>query len=292
MKVLVTGGGGQLASALGASVPENVNLTVLSIDDLDIANDEAVQATVKSHSPNVIINTAAYTAVDKAESDAAMARAVNEEGARHLAHAAAAIDARLIYPSTDFVFDGSGSKPWKPDAPKNPLSVYGSTKSAGEDAVLQELPERALVVRTAWLYASEGVNFVNNMLRLMRERDELTIVADQIGTPTWARSLAEAIWCMIDRNLTGTHHWTDLGSTSWYEFAVMIGEIAREMGILDRMPRIEPIPSSDFPTPARRPLYSVLDKTETWRALDGSNCIPPRPWHENLRTMMVELKRA
>lgn len=292
MNVLVTGGGGQLASALEASCPGFANIDVLSIDQLDITNERVVLERICDARPEVIINCAAYTAVDQAETDETMARAVNCDGARHLARAAAKIKARLVHPSTDFVFDGSGSTPWKPGDAPNPLSVYGKTKLEGERAVLEEIPEQSLVVRTAWVYSKSGVNFVNTMLRHMHEQKELRVVADQVGTPTWARKLAEAIWCMVDRDLKGIHHWTDLGTTTWYEFAVVIADLATELGILERMPRIEPISSAEFPTPARRPLFSVLDKTATWTALDGTDCIPPRNWRDNLATMMTELAGA
>lgn len=292
MKVLVTGGGGQLAGALEETCPENASIDVLSIDQLDITDEKVVLERFFDARPELIINCAAYTGVDRAESDEAMARAVNADGARHLARAAKKIEARLVQPSTDFVFDGSGSTPWKPGDSPNPLSVYGKTKLEGEHAVLEELPEQALVVRTAWVYSSSGVNFVNTMLRLMHEQEKVDVVADQVGTPTWARTLAGAIWCMVDRNLHGIHHWTDLGSTTWYEFAVVIAELAKKLGILERMPRVTPIPTVKFPTPARRPLFSVLDKRDTWKALEGTDCIPPRPWRDNLATMMAELAGA
>lgn len=292
MNVLITGGGGQLASALVATRPSDGHLNVLSLAELDITDPNAVHTVVCDLKPDVVMNCAAYTAVDNAESDSEAALAVNHDGAKNLAEAASKVGARMVYPSTDFVFDGSQSQPWKPMDKKNPLSVYGSTKSAGEDIVLDTLNEQALVVRTAWVYEVGGKNFVYTMLRLMQERDSIQVVADQIGTPTWARSLAAAIWCMLENRLHGIHHWTDLGQTSWYEFAVTIASVAKELGILQRTPLVEPIPTTDFPTPAQRPLYSVLDKCETWDALRETTCMPPKLWNENLRQMMGELKNV
>ena len=151
------------------------------------------------------------------------------------------------------------------------------------------LGERALVVRTAWPYAAGGSNFVNTMLRLMRERGEVRVVCDQIGTPTWASSLGGAIWCMLERELSGVHHWTDAGEASWHAFAVAIAELGFEQGLLPSMPRVQPVPTSEFPTAARRPAFSVLDKQETWALLEGTDCLPPVHWRENLGTMLREL---
>ena len=293
MNVLVTGGGGQLASALQASCPAGAHAVVLSIDELDITVDTAVEEAIKSHEPEVVINASAYTAVDAAESDEDAARLVNRDGAALLARYAAARDARLVQVSTDFVFgEGADERPRKPSDPTNPTSVYGATKLEGEQVVQEILNDRALVVRTAWLYAANGSNFVNTMLRLMRERGAVRVVADQIGTPTWASSLAGAIWCMLERELSGIHHWTDAGEASWHDFAVAIGELGFEQGLLTSLPKVEAISTSEFPTPAQRPAFSVLDKEATWARLEGTDCLPPVHWRENLATMMKELERG
>ena len=289
MKAVVTGGGGQLATALEQTCPPSVDLTCLSIDELDMTDPAMVELVMGQHRPDVVINAGAYTAVDAAETDERNARSVNRDGPANLAAVAADIGARMVQVSTDFVFDGVSQEPRRPEDPANPLSVYGATKLEGEEAVLNRLGDRALVVRTAWLYSAGGANFVNTMLRLMKERGEVRVVNDQIGTPTWARSLAGAIWCMLEQDMSGVHHWTDDGSASWYDFAVAIGEIGTEMGLLDEMPKVEPVPSSEFPTPARRPSFSVLDKEDTWKELRATECIPCAHWRDNLSSMLEEL---
>jgi dTDP-4-dehydrorhamnose reductase len=192
----------------------------------------------------------------------------------------------MIHVSTDFVFDGTATTPYLPDTKPNPLSVYGKTKYDGEQAVLNTLPESAFVVRTAWLYSVTGNNFVKTMLRLMRERDELSVVADQRGTPTWANSLAEAVWAATTAtDAAGTFHWTDDGEATWHEFAVAIQVQALELGLLDNEIPINAITSDQYPTAAHRPSYSVLDCTSTQEVLD----LRPAHWRENLRQMLTML---
>lgn len=292
MKVLVSGGGGQLATALGATCPDGVMLHACTIDQLDVTDDGAVEEMIRRIRPDAVINAAAYTAVDAAESDEATAGAVNRDGAANLARSAARIDARMIQISTDFVFDGSAGTPRRPDDQTNPLSVYGRTKLEGELAVREILGPSALVVRTAWLYSTTGSNFVKTMLRLMQERGEVRVVNDQLGTPTRADSLAVALWCMLERDLAGIQHWTDDGIASWHDFAVAIAEIGTEQGLLGRKPEVIPVPSTEFPTPATRPAFSVLDKKTTWAGLDGTRCMPCVHWRENLATMLGELHGA
>ena len=289
MRVLVTGGGGQLATAVASTRPDDVDLHVLGIDELDITNETAVRRIIGDLNPEIIINTAAYTAVDAAESDEAVAASVNGDGPRNLAEAIRTGPARMIQVSTDFVFDGTATRPLKVDDPTRPLSVYGRTKLAGEAAVLEALGPRALVVRTAWLHSSGGGNFPKTMLRLMRERGSVRVVDDQTGTPTWAGSLADALWCMIDRRMDGIHHWTDDGSATWHRFAVAVAEIGVELGLLEAMPEVTPVPGSEFPTPASRPAYSVLDRAATLQELEGTRCVPCAHWRENLKRMMEEL---
>ena len=292
MNVLITGSGGQLATELVRTAPGHCRVFDLSLDDLDITRENEVFRLVESVGPDVIINGSAYTAVDMAEQDESSARLVNAIGPRNLSRAASKIGCRLVQPSTDFVFDGTDRTPCKPTATPNPLSVYGKTKWEGEMAVIDECSAPWTIVRTAWVYSATGRNFVCSMLNLMKSETDLRIVDDQHGTPTWARSLADAIWCLIDREIDGIQHWTDEGSTTWYGFACAIGEIALETGILRSMPKITPIPTSDYPTPASRPAYSVLEKSGTWAALEGTRCMPATDWKENLRNMMLELKNA
>ena len=253
---------------------------------MDITDAQQVQGFFAEHRPALVINAAAYTAVDKAESEPEQAMAVNCKAAANLAGACADTDARLFHVSTDFVFDGSASTPYQPDAPAAPLGEYGRSKLAGEKVVLQALPS-AMIVRTAWVYSAFGGNFVKTMLRLMAERDELSVVVDQVGTPTWARGLAQALWLAAERDeMQGIYHWSDAGVCSWYDFAVAIAEEAVDMGLLPRQPLIHPIPGSAYPTPASRPAFSVLDKTSTWQALE----IEGLHWREQLRSMLQDLK--
>jgi len=289
LRVIVTGANGQLGWELQRTCPEGVELHPMTSADLDITNAQAVMERVKAIQPDWIINAAAYTAVDKAESEPERAYAVNEHGARHLAETARAVGARMAHVSTDFVFDGEHGKPYKPDDATAPLGIYGASKLAGEIAVRETLGDQALIIRTAWVYSTHGSNFVKTMLRLMREREQLGIVADQIGSPTWAHGLALALWQAIALDLHGTHHWTDAGVASWYDFACAIHEEARDLGLLERDTIIRPIRTVDYPTPARRPGFSVLDKTSTWQALGITT---PTHWRPQLRAMLTELKNA
>jgi dTDP-4-dehydrorhamnose reductase len=285
MKVLITGAGGQLGQALQSSAPAGTHIVAFGHAALDIADASAVSAAVVQHRPDLIINAAAYTAVDKAESDVMAARAINATGPANLAFAARDARARLVHVSTDFVFDGVSGMPYRPDAPTAPLGVYGATKREGEEAVFSAKPD-ALIVRTAWVYGSTGGNFVRTMLRLMMERDEVRVVADQIGTPTFASGLAGAIWALDEAGATGIHHWTDSGAASWYDFAVAIQEEALALGLLSRRASVLPIPTTAYPTPARRPHYSVLNKEATFALLGR----PAPHWRENLRRMLKDIQ--
>jgi dTDP-4-dehydrorhamnose reductase len=286
MKVLVTGAGGQLGTELLATVPRGWTLAAYASADLDVTSAEAVRAAVEREGPALVVHTAAYTAVDAAEREAGRAAAVNAAGAAHVAAAAQAVGARLIHLSTDFVFDGAQGAPYRPADPPNPLSVYGRTKLEAERAVARLTSGSALILRTAWLYSSHGRNFVLTMLRLMRERESVGVVSDQVGSPTLGRGLAEAIWAAAGRpGLCGVHHWTDAGVASWYDFAVAIGEEALGAGLLERAVPVRPLRTEEYPTLARRPCYSVLDKTATWEALGR----PVHHWRHNLRLLLGEM---
>jgi len=296
IRILLTGANGQLGWELVRTCPTHIGLHAFDHAELDITQPERVHAAIQAIQPSWIINAAAYTAVDQAESEPDRAFAVNGDGARHLAEAARTVKARMIQISTDFVFDGQQSHPYLPSplegegtgerGNSHPLCTYGASKRAGEMAVLKTLGDDALIIRTAWVYSSHGHNFVKTMLRLMRERDSLGVVSDQIGSPTWAKGLALAIWRAIEKEITGIHHWTDAGVASWYDFACAIQDEAVALGLLDRLIPIRPIPASDYPTPARRPAYSVLDKTATWKALGLDT---PSHWRHQLRHMLREL---
>lgn len=282
-KVLVTGSGGQLGSELSETVPQNVSLVLADHRLLDIANAVEVRRYIRAERPDVVLNAAAYTAVDKAEAEPDKARSINVDGAANLADAANDVGARLVQISTDFVFNGRQSSPYSTSSQTDPLSVYGVTKRDGEVAVAERLPSnQILIVRTAWVYSTFGHNFVKTMLRLMNERAELEIVGDQIGTPTWARALAKALWRMVSLRLSGIHHWTDAGAASWYDFAAAIYDEGRTLKLVTRDVKLRQIRTMDYPTPARRPAYSVLDKTATWQALGEQSA----HWRVALRQML------
>ena len=286
MKVLVTGAGGQVGRALIASTPVGVEVEARSHAELDVSDRTQVERCVRAIAPDVILNAAAYTAVDRAETEPEIARRINADGPRHLAEAARECGARLGHISTDFVFDGAASSPYRPDATTCPLNVYGLTKRDGESAVLDEHGERSIVVRTAWVYAAQGRNFVHTMLRLMRSGSPIRVVVDQMGTPTSATSLAQALWKLIEvPGAHGMHHYTDAGVASWYDFAIAIAEEAAALGLITEEVRISPIRTQDYPTPARRPGYSVLD-TSSLAALG----IVTTHWRAHLRGVLKEIR--
>jgi dTDP-4-dehydrorhamnose reductase len=286
VRVLITGAGGQVAKALVGTGPSSMTLLATSHKELDITDAAAVSSYVRHHSPDIIINAAAHTAVDRAESEPELARRVNCDGPRHLAIAAREAGARLLHISTDFVFDGASSTPYRPDAATNPLGVYGATKLAGERAVLESLPGRSVVIRTAWVYAAQGSNFVRTMLRVMQNNGAVRVVADQVGTPTAAPALAQTLWKILEKpQISGVHHWTDAGVASWYDFAVAIAEEGAQLGLVPDNVTVTPIATAEYPTPARRPAYSVLDKTSL-----VSFGLVPIHWRQRLRGVLGEMK--
>ena len=299
MKVLITGKGGQLAWELEQLAPKNVQLLSCSAQDLDITDVNQVNSTIEQFQPDVIINAAAYTAVDKAETDTETAYAVNDLGSEYLALACKKVSAKLIHVSTDFVFDGTKTTPYQTDDPVNPINVYGASKLAGDIKVNTILGNQATIIRTAWVYSVNGNNFVKTMLRLMAEKEQLGIVYDQVGTPTWAKGLATMIWALVAKsqspqetestqtsNTALVLHWTDAGVCSWYDFAVAIQELAVEKGMLDKAIPVRPIPASAYPTPAQRPSFSVIDKSTAEQA----SGVETTHWRKQLSAMMDELK--
>ncbi len=284
MKALVTGAGGQLARAWVARARPGWAVTALTRAALDIGDEGAVRAAVAEFRPDLILNGAAFTAVDRAEDERETAFRVNRDGAANLARAGADIGARIVHVSTDYVFDGRAGRPYRPDDPPSPLGVYGASKLAGEAAVSAAAPG-ALIVRTAWLYSPRPPNFLTTMLRLMGEGAEARVVTDQIGTPTSAASLAAALWGMIALNAAGVWHYTDAGVASWYDFAQAIGEEASAAGLLAEAPRVTPISTAERPTPAARPPFGVLDKSLTWSLLGR----PAPHWRQSLREVLAEM---
>jgi dTDP-4-dehydrorhamnose reductase len=280
MNVLQLGGTGQLGLALQATKPEDVVLTVAGRKEVDFTNPAAVEEFVSNSAADIIINAAAYTAVDKAESEEEAAFQVNAQSVGAIARAAARIGARFIHVSTDYVFDGSKAG-YGPNDTTSPLGAYGRSKLAGERLALSHC-SNSLIVRTAWVYSEHGNNFVKTMIRLMSSHPQVKVVADQIGTPTYAYSLAQTLWRLVQIDSRGILHFTDSGVASWYDFACAIQEISLELGLLKAAVPVLPISTAEFPTPAKRPVLSILDKSKTWELLGG----PAAHWRSTLRLML------
>ena len=276
---LVTGAAGMLGRDLTALLAaRNEEFTALTRADLDITDSGAAAAAIKSADPDVVVNCAAWTAVDAAEDHEEAALAINGRGAANLAAACADVGARLVHPSTDYVFDGNAASPYAEDAPTQPAGAYGRTKLAGEQAVRAALPEASYVVRTAWLYGAHGKNFVKTMLRLARNGTAPGVVADQHGQPTWSADVAAQVYALITMaEPAGVYHATSAGQTTWFGFAEEIFRLYDESAAQGQDEESErarltprPITSAEFPAPTKRPAYSVLGH-DAWQAVG----IPP-----------------
>lgn len=286
MKVIIFGALGQLGRELARRLPADARVDLLDKEELDIGDELALRRTVLARRPDLLINAAAYTAVDEAEANREAAFEVNATGARNVALAARDAASRLIHISTDFIFDGRQGQPYREDAEAHPLSAYGRSKLDGEDAVREVAGDDAVIVRTSWLYSTFGGNFVKTMLSLMRQRPRIGVVSDQVGCPTWTGTLADAVWEIGGReDIAGIVHWTDAGVASWYDLAVAVQELSLEIGLLSKAILVEPIPTDAFPTPAKRPAYSVLDTSESRRMLATAQL----HWRTALRHMLEEL---
>ena len=300
MRILLVGGNGQVGTELRRSLAPLGELVAAtrtgSLSDggdcevADLDQPGALAALVERVAPDVVANAAAYTAVDRAEDEPGLAHRVNADAPAALAGACARTGALLLHYSTDYVFDGRGTRPYREDDPTDPVGVYGASKRAGELAVAAS-GCRHLVLRTAWVYAAHGHNFLRTMLRLGAERDELRVVADQVGTPTPAALIADASAEMVERVAggrgpqRGTWHLTAAGETSWHGFAEAIFDGAVARGLVARRPRVVPITTADFPTRAVRPAYSVLDLAALRRDFDLS----PPPWQAGLAQVLDAL---
>lgn len=283
MNILVTGANGQLGNEVQVLARENLQHTYFFTDvqELDICDEQAVYAYVSEHKINIIVNCAAYTAVDKAEDNVELCDKLNNIAPGYLARAAQANGAAMIQVSTDYVFDGTAHIPYTEEEPTCPASVYGSTKLAGEQNVMDHC-EKAMVIRTAWLYSIYGNNFVKTMIRLGQERDSLGVIFDQIGTPTYANDLAQAIFAAINKGVVrGIYHFSDEGVCSWYDFTIAIHRLA---GIASC--KVKPLHTADYPAKAPRPHYSVLDKTK----IKDTFGIEIPHWEESLKRCINQLR--
>ena len=281
-KLVVIGKSGQLAWEIARLVPEAM---CLGRDDIDITSGEDIAAKLGLINPDAVINASAYTAVDKAESDEENAYLLNQAAVANLAKYCKSNNVFFVHVSTDYVFNGEKGSPYTVDDAIEPQGMYGKTKAAGEAEVTSVLPEASAILRTSWVYSSHGNNFVKTMLRLMAEKPQLGVIDDQIGSPTWAKGLARACVEAASHRTAGVYHWSDEGVCSWYDFAIAIQQLGLEKGLLQQAVPVKPIPSSAYPTPAKRPHYSVLDKTLTRETFTS----PLNHWREQLSAMMDEL---
>ncbi|NJN20352.1 MAG: dTDP-4-dehydrorhamnose reductase [Leptolyngbya sp. RL_3_1] len=292
-RVLLLGKGGQVGQVLLRRLTA-AGMKVVACDrrQLDFEQPAQIQTLVADLHPQLIINAAAYTAVDRAEVEITQAQRVNAEAPEQLAMAAAACGTRLMHFSTDYVFDGQSGIPWREGDNPNPLGIYGQTKLAGEMAIRQMIPDQHWIIRTAWVYGATGPrNFVKTMVRLGQTRDRIRVVCDQVGTPTWTEDLAQVVVAFVqdgDRVPPGTYHYTNSGVASWYDLAIAIFEEVRALGIPLMVKEVQPIPSQDYPTAAKRPFYSVLD-CQKITALLGYRA--PH-WRVSLRTMLSQYLEA
>lgn len=282
MRALITGADGQLARELVASAPSEVQLRAVSRAECDITQSPIVEKVFESFRPDIVINTAAYTAVDAAEENEELAFRVNARGAENVAKATGLAGARLIHISTDYVFDGRRSTPYPPDAPTNPINIYGASKLEGEKLALAAAPS-AVIIRAGWLYSTTGRNFLVSILTALRASRPLSVVSDQKGCPTSAHEFALAIWKMPSVSLQGIYHWANLGSASWYDFAREIAQIAQQLGLLREEPKIRAVTTAEYAREAKRPSYSVLDPTTLAGALEVS----PSFWQQALHGDMT-----
>ncbi len=284
MKTLaLIGANGMLATAIKKVLPDGFELKCLDLPEFDITDPDQVLALAKSR-PQVIINCAAMTHVDGCETNAELAMQVNGEGPGYLAEAAIASGAVLVHISTDFVFDGQKSTPYREEDLPRPVSVYGASKRLGEERILASGLHTYFILRTSWLYGAGGNNFVETILRLASERDELRIVADQLGTPTWTEDLAAAVFALLQTHDYGLYHYSNAGSCSWYEFACAIVAQGKAQGQPLKVKEIVPIPTEAFPLPAKRPGYSVLSKDKIIAAAGVG--IPQ--WSESLQRYFLQ----
>lgn len=286
MKVLITGCNGQVGHCLTERLTKQAEVLALDYEGLDITDRDAVLNTVVEFQPNYIINAAAHTAVDRAEQEVELSYAINRDGPRYLAQAAKECGAVMLHISTDYVFDGEGDKPYQESDTTGPQGIYGQSKLAGEKAVAEHSPEY-LILRTAWVFGEHGNNFVKTMLRLAESRDELSIVGDQFGGPTYAGDIADALISMVQhleqgkQAKWGVYHFSGMPYASWFDFANAIFQAAEQHDVLTKQPKLSAIPSSAYPTPAKRPANSRLDCSK----IESQFGIKPSDWNAALNNI-------
>ncbi|WP_343320954.1 dTDP-4-dehydrorhamnose reductase [Sphingobacterium multivorum] len=282
MKILVTGASGQLGSEIKELSVNYTDDTFIFVDRGEMALDDLTQVlnVIENVNPDLIISGGAYTAVDKAESEVELVDIINHQAVATMAEWAKQNNRKLIHISTDYVFQGTSSTPLKETEPTNPINVYGLTKQKGEEAIISSDAD-AIIIRTAWVYSSYGANFVKTMIRLMTDREEISVIGDQIGSPTYAHDLAQVILKIVhsDRWVKGIYHFSNEGEISWYDFAVAIKELKN----LDC--NIKPITSAEYPTAAKRPSYSLLDKTKIKQTFGVA--VPE--WKQSLSNMLEKI---
>jgi dTDP-4-dehydrorhamnose reductase len=286
-RALVTGANGQLGTELAATAPPSWEVIALGRDRLDISSREQVFDCVALLKPRVILNAAAYTKVEQAEAEPELAFAVNDRGTWNLAAVCSDFGSRLIHVSTDYVFDGNARAPYTIADAARPINVYGASKLAGEQRIFSHLPDSGCVFRTSWLYSNVGQNFPRTVLNRIANRQPLCVVGDQIGCPTWTRSLTRVLWAAADDDsLYGLFHWSDAEPTSWYEFAVAIQEEGFNAGLVKERVDIRRVRTAEYPTKTPRPSYTVLDSSGTVLRTG----VRQRSWRANLRSMIRRLK--
>lgn len=287
MKVLLIGANGQIGQELIYTCPEKIKLFSYKKHLFDITNKENIKTIVNKHAPDIVINAAAYTSVEEAENNKILAYKVNKEGVSNIAHECSARNIRLIHYSTDYVFDGHKTSPYTPQDETKPLNVYGKSKLEGEKEALLINSNKTLIIRTSWIYSKHGNNFVKTMLVLLKKGNDIEVIRDQIGTPTWARSIANITWeCIKNNNLNGIIHYCDNGTTNWYEFARTIQDIALQFEIISNRINIKPISSKQYKSKVNRPAYSVLDCSQCWQLLN----VIPDSWETSLYKMLRDYK--
>jgi len=288
MKVLVTGAGGQVGWELQRRMDSDPDIELFAYPrtELDITDYKAVRQKLEDIKPDWVINAAAYTAVEKAEEDEAKAHQINAEAVGKLAEMVKELGIRLLHISTDYVFDGDSSSSYIPTDDTNPLNIYGKSKLFGELQVRHTLEDDALVIRTGWVYSIHGHNFVKTMVKLMQERDSVSVIDDQVGSPTWANEFARVIAIAVKKDLRGIYHWTDAGVASWYDFAHAIHGMARHLGYVNGKVSLKAISSEEYKTKAKRPRNTVMCK----RSIREATGYRGHHWRDTLYKMMKELK--